>query len=504
MTGDREAKALEFWRQNPVEAIKDWFRATPTDYQGDILQDMFGPQDDPVTRIAIKSAHGVGKTTINAWAGWFWLVTRIPSRVVATAPVQAQLHDVLWPEYAKWWGKMPDGLKSQWRPSGVHIRNIDDPMGHFAVSRTSNRPENLQGFHHQHLLIQADEASGVPANVFQVIEGALSEAELEGSEAVLMMTGNPNFTAGEFYQAFHKNKELYHRFTITGDETTVPTKTCGKFYVSKRVTPKYRNTMRKKYGLDGGVYDVRVRGLFPRMDDEAVIPLEHAERAAQVPPPAIFDKISDPWTLVMDVARKGADETVLGHFRGGHFMKLKAWPSTSTEQCVDILYEAYHQIRKTGMKVDRIVVDEPGVGGGVIDSGKRSDLPITSYNGGQTMKADKDPENDVRMFANRRSRDWWNVRLAMERNEVHIPDDEDLINQLASVHYEYNNSEKLLVESKRKMRDRLGDDASPDRADVLIMGLAPWYSYRHAVATVSAEDLILGEEDRPDPDLDLW
>lgn len=497
----REAKAIEYWTNNPVEAMKDWFKVTPTDYQGDILTDMFTGHNRE-TRIAIKSAHGVGKTTLTSWAGWYWLITRRPSRVVATAPVQAQLRDVLWPEYAKWWSKMPEGLKEQWMISGEHIRNKESPKDWFAVSRTSNRPENLQGFHHQSLMIQADEASGVPGPVFEVIEGALSESELPGSEAVLLMTGNPNFTAGEFYHAFYKNSDIYKRYTITGDPTTEPTKNCGKFYVSKRVTAKYRSTMAKKYGTTGSVYDVRVRGMFPRMDDGAVIPLEWAERAVRVPLPH-FDKVADAFTLVLDVARKGADETVLGVFRRNHCISMKAWPKTSTEECVDIIKEKFDLLEDRGYRVDKCIVDEPGVGGGVIDSGLRRGLPITPYNGGQTMKVDKDPEEDQRMFANRRTRDWWNVRRCMEREDVHIPDDEELINQLASVQYDYNEREKILVESKRKMRDRLGDDASPDRADVIVMGLAPWYSVQETAFAVDMRDVFYGE-DRPQPETDLW
>lgn len=496
---DRMERAIAFWKANPVDAIKDWFQVTPTDYQADILTDMFTGAKE--TRVAIKSAHGVGKTTITSWAGWIWLITRQPSRVVATAPVQAQLRDVLWPEYAKWWGRMPEGLKEQWIISGEHIRNKESPKEWFAVARTSNRPENLQGFHHQSLMIQADEASGVPGNVFEVIEGALSESDLPGSEALLLMTGNPNFTAGEFYNAFYKNKDIYKRYTITGDKTTVPTENCGKFYVSSRVTEKYRKTMERKYGLLGSVYDVRVRGMFPRMDDSAVIPLEWAERATTVPLP-VFDDVADPYTLVMDVARKGGDETVLGVFRKGHCLSLKGWAKTSTEQCVDILKEKYDLIFKQGGRVDKCIVDEPGVGGGVIDSGKRRGLPIAEYNGGVTMKADKDPDEDQRMFANRRTRDWWNVRRTMEINGVHIPDDETLVAQLASVQYDYNEREKILVESKRKMRDRLGDDASPDRADVIIMGLAPWFSYNKGVFTVDPTDVFFGD-DRPQYDLEL-
>lgn len=492
-------QALDYWRRNPVEAIKDWFNVTPLDYQGDFLTDMFLGDTD---RAAFKSAHGVGKTTLAAWAGWFFLITRENCRVVATAPVQAQLHDVLWPEYSKWWAKMPDGLREQWRPSGAHIRHVDNPMDWFAVARTSNRDSNLQGFHNQHILVQVDEAAGVPGGVFEVIEGIMSEAELKGSEAFLMLTGNPNFTAGEFYHAFHKNKDLYTRYTVSGDAATQPTATCGKFYVSPRVTEKYRSTMARKYGTDGAVYDVRVRGMFPRLDDTAVIPLQWAERAASLGVP-MFDLVGDSFTLVMDVARMGADETVLGVFRGGHCLELKAWPKTSTEQCVDILYEKHRSIRKVKGIVDRIVVDEPGVGGGVIDSARRSGLPITAYNGGETMKKDKDPDDDCRMFANRRSRDWWNVRRAMEVGAVSIPDDDTLINQLASVKYDYNEREKILVESKRKMRERLGDDASPDRGDVIVMGLAPWHSFNSLNTSWSMNDITMGE-DRPEPELDLW
>jgi hypothetical protein len=501
----RIERATLYWKGNPVEAIKDWFSVTPTDYQGDILNDMFKATDESCVRAAIKSAHGVGKTTLTAWAGWYWLITRNQSRVVSTAPVQAQLHDVLWPEYSKWWSRMPEQLRSKWRISGAHIRQVDNPMDWFAVARTSNRPENLQGFHSKHLMIQADEASGVPAPVFEVIEGALSEAELEGSEAYLMMTGNPNFNAGEFHQAFHRNKELYLLYTITGDPQTKPRKEDGKFYVSERVTKRYRTTMARKYGKDGAVYDVRVRGQFPRQEDGAVVPLEWAERAVRVPVPS-FDRHLHGVTFVMDVARKGGDETVIGVFRQNHCLEMKAWPKTSTEQCVDIIGDYARRYQSLELRIERVVIDEPGVGGGVIDTAKRRlDLPITPYNGGQTMKAGKDPDEDVRMFANKRSRDWWTVRRAMEIEAVSIPDDETLVNQLASVHYDYQDkNDKIIVESKRAMRDRLGDDASPDRADVIVMGLAPWYSMADpTVFAVSEQDLIEGD-DRPQPELDLW
>ena len=506
----KEQKAFEYWRANPVEAIKDWFNVVPEDYQAEILNDVFVGGLD---RVAGKSGHGVGKSTTLAWAGWLFLNLYPLSRVVATAPTFAQLHDVLWPEYSKWHVNMPEPLRQQWEISGNHIRHKAHPKVWFAVSRTSNKPANLQGFHGSDIMVQGDEASAIPPDVFEVIEGIMSNAETEGETAKLLLMGNPNFNAGEFFNAFHRNKGLYYRYTISGDPRIhkildlaelngIEHPDHGKVYYSSRVTESYCKLMAKKYGIASGVYDVRVRGIFPREEDMAIIPLAWAQRAAQRPLP-VFDKIAHPVTIVMDVARMGADETVIGVFREGCLVRMKVWAKTTTEQCVDHLIDenAYWSVQ--GIAVQRIVVDEPGVGGGVVDSARRRGLPIEPYHGGESLKKDKDPENDIRMFANRRSRDYWHARRQFELGNVTILDDEPLINQLASVHYDYNDRDKIQVESKNKMRERLGDDASPDRADMIVMGLAPYHSFKNTNAIVSEEDIIWGEE-REVADLDLF
>lgn len=507
---EREKQAFAYWKANPVEAVKSWFKVTPEDYQADILTSVFTGGKD---RVAVKSAHGVGKTTTLSWAGHIFLNCFEHSRLVATAPTFPQLHDALWPEYAKWQLRMPDNLKSAWDISGNHIRHKGFPETWFAVSRTSNKASNLQGFHGTDIMIQADEMSGIAPEVFEVIEGTLSEAGEDGKTAFLLCMGNPNFTAGEFYNAFHANKELYERITVSGDPAIfsmidaeevngVYHPQHGRVYLSKRVTRKYVNTMRKKYGETGGVFDVRVRGLFPRQEDSAIIPLEWAQRAAGRDLPN-FDKIGDPVTIVMDVARMGADETVRSSFRRGQQVRMDVWAKTTTEQCVDHLWDEVKYWEGLGIAVARIIVDEPGVGGGVVDTGRRRGLNITPYNGGESMKKDKDPEEDCRMFVNRRARDYWHVRRMFETGRISIINDEVLVNQLASVQYGYDDkTDKIKVESKQKMRDRLGDDASPDRADVIVMGSAPWYSFNSAVGLIGEEDIIYGE-DRERLDMDL-
>lgn len=506
---EREVAAFKHWSANPVEAVKDWFKVTPTDYQGDFLNGIFNSGKD---RIAMKSAHGVGKTTVDAWAGWIFLNCFENSRVVATAPTFANLHDQLWPEYAKWHDKMPDAMAKQWSISGNHIRHIAKPKLWFAVARTSNKPANLQGFHGTDIMVQADEASAVMPEVFQVIEGALSEAGEEGHRAVLMLTGNPNFTAGEFYDAFYKNRDLYYRLTVTGDKEFFESlgieqgddlRDHGKTYYSSRVTAKYVRTMEKKYGKDGAIFDVRVRGVFPRQDDTAVIPLEWAERAAGQDVPE-FDPVADGVTLVLDVARFGGDETVLGAFRRGvPFAKLEARSKTSTSESINIVAEAKLRYEMQGLRVTNVIIDEPGVGGGVIDGLRAIGIACVGYNGGESLKQGIDPDEDIRMFANRRARDWWRIRRRLELGTLPLPDDDVLVAQMASVQYGYNSKQKIQIESKQDMRDRLGDEASPDRADVIVMGCAPWYSYANATNTAIMPDDVIEGSDRPKMDMDL-
>ena len=108
----------------------------------------------------------------------------------------------------------------------------------------------------------------------------------------------------------------------------------------------------------------------------------------------------------------------------------------------------------------------------------------------------RDPDEEVRMFLNRRARDYWTGRRKLELNELPLPDDDTLIAQAASLQYDYAENQKIFVESKKKLTDRLGEEASPDRIDVIVMGCAPWYSTVTTNTTISEGDIAVGD-DRP-------
>jgi hypothetical protein len=82
-----------------------------------------------------------------------------------------------------------------------------------------------------------------------------------------------------------------------------------------------------------------------------------------------------------------------------------------------------------------MIVDEPGIGGGVIDFLRAINHPVRPYDGGKPMVKGVDPEDECRMFANKRARDWWHLRRKLEQNLLPLPTDETMVNQLASLKY---------------------------------------------------------------------
>lgn len=495
-----------------MDAVKDWFGVTPDDWQGDLLEGLFLDKD----RDAIKSAHGTGKSAVDAWAGWIFLNGYEGARLVGTAPTFSQLHDVLIPEFSKWHGKMPERMKNEWMISGGHIRHKLAPYEWFGVMRTSNKPANLQGFHGQNIFIIGDEGSAIEDPVFEVMEGTLSEAGDEGKTAKLLLTGNPNFAQGELYRAFNRNSDLYHCITVTGDPEWFESLGIkqgdivtghGRVYLSARVKKRYVDTMAKKYGKDSAVFDVRVRGIFPRAAEDCIFPWEWVSRA-QISREEFhqrykFDNQVDLVTIVVDPSRGGAAETVVGTFRKGLCLELNAKKTTANPQIVHMVNDAIIKLIAQGQKLLEIIVDEPGMGGGVIDDLRALGLPVRPYNGGWKLTKGIDPEDDCRQFYNRRARDHWLVRRKLELNQLPLPVDETLVAQMTSLRYKYApGEEKILAESKEDLKDRLGKDASPDHSDVIVMGTAPWYESAAVHGQLSEEDIISGT-DRPaydDPD----
>jgi hypothetical protein len=188
-------------KNNPLLFVTDVLDAIPEPWQADALNAV-GRHD----RVSIRSGHGVGKTTLEAWLILWFLLTRQNCKIPVAANSQDQLRDTIWPEIGKWHRQLPEALKAIIDVQAERIVVVQDPEGAFAVRRTASKdnPEALQGFHAEHLLFLIDEASGIPDIVFEVGLGALSTPG-----AKVVMAGNPTRTSGFFYDTHHSLRDRW-------------------------------------------------------------------------------------------------------------------------------------------------------------------------------------------------------------------------------------------------------------------------------------------------------
>ena len=280
-------QAILFYADHPVEFVEDIIGATPDEEQAKILRSLAAN-----TMTSVRSGHGVGKSTVEAWAVIWFMATRPFPKIPCTAPTQHQLFDILWAEVSKWLRhSKPLANELVWTKEKVYMRGY--PEEWFAVARTASKPDALQGFHAEHVLYIIDEASGVDDTIFEPVLGALSTPG-----ARLLMCGNPTQLSGFFYDSHNKNRASYSTFHIDGRK-------------SSRVSQDFIETIIRMYGEDSDVFRVRVAGDFPLQEDDIFIPISLVENSIQTE----FSprKTPDLVHIGCDVARFGDDKTVIGY-----------------------------------------------------------------------------------------------------------------------------------------------------------------------------------------------
>ena len=430
-------KRIVNWAVDPVLFVQEVLGAEPEPWQAEAMRALV---TEP--RIAVRSGHGVGKTTALAWTILWWLCTRRPCKVAVTANTAHQLSDVLWSEIGRW-HKAMKVLQNEIeiKSDKVLLKGAPDS---FAVARTSRReqPEALQGFHSENMLFVVEEASGVPDIVFEVAKGAMSTP---GAKTI--MAGNPTRAQGEFFDSFHKNAARWYCMTVS----------CAD---SSRVSPDFIKDMAQQYGDQSNIYRVRVAGLHPEGDDDTVINRKMAEAAItrDVQPTETGAMV---WGL--DVARQGNDQTALCKRRGNAVFEVLGWRGLDLMETAGRV-KAEYDAAKWDQRPDEICVDSIGIGAGVADRLSELGLPVRSVN-----VAESSAMGD--RFVRLRDELWWSAREWIEQRDCLLPDNDALIEELCLPRYSYTSAGKIKIESKDESKKRFGGK-SPDLADSLILTFA--------------------------------
>lgn len=452
-----DEEAIIYYADHPVEFVEDIIGATPDPQQAKILQSVAANQ-----MTSVRSGHGVGKSTVEAWSIIWFMVTRPFPKIPCTAPTQHQLFDILWAEVSKWLrNNKAIGKELIWTKEKLYMK--EHPEEWFAVARTASVPDALQGFHAEDVLYIIDEASGVSDTIFEPVLGSLSTPG-----AKLLMCGNPTQLSGFFYESHTKNKSSYATFHIDGRNST-------------RVSRDFVRTIINMYGEDSDVFRVRVAGEFPLQEDDIYIPLSIVERSTMTE----FLLQTSPHLIHIgcDVARFGDDKSVVGYKineKVEFYKKRQGQDTMKTADdivmCGEELMRRYHWKHTIPVKVD-----DGGVGGGVVDrlrQMKRNDperfwwLEIYPVKFGQRIRHKYCYDSTTYMMSVVK-----NLLQPFDENgqpkpvELILPDDDDLVAQLSGRKYSLTDQSKIKVESKKDMKKR--NLPSPDEADCVLLLCLP-------------------------------
>lgn len=453
-----EPDTLEALQRDPLAFAVSCFRwgegelaghSGPREWQRNVLADIgqrirAGESTDEAIRIAIASGHGIGKSALVAMVVLWALVTRIDTRGVVTANTEKQLTTKTWPELAKWHRLCILGAAFTFAATSIHSA---DPAHEKtwridAIPWSLNNTEAFAGLHNmgRRVLVVFDEASAIADEIWEVTEGALTDAN---TEILWLAFGNPTRNTGRFRECFGR---LRHRWSVQQIDSREVDGT----------NLKQLQSWVEDYGEDSDFVRVRVRGVFPRAGVSQFISGEAVEKAQTRQ--LAFKDTGAPMILGVDIARFGDDQSVIRGRQGrdGRVILPIKWRGMDTVFSAGKVAEAIMLY-----KPEAVFIDGGGVGGGVVDILKARGFRVVEVNfGGAPRQAQK--------YANKRAEMWGDMRDWLETGC--IDPDTQLSDDMQAPEYGFDKDGRLQLERKADMKKR--GLASPDDGDALALTFA--------------------------------
>jgi hypothetical protein len=414
---------------DPVGFAKGVLGVNPYGWQERVLFDLNLPG-----AVALRAANGSGKTSVVGASAALWNAAAFPgSLTIATASVFRQVSEQLFPTLHKHAGKFPGGV---FNATDVTLANGSKIFG-FATDES----EKFEGWHNPHLLIIADESKGIPDKIFEAIERC--------APTRFLCMSSPGGCFGFFHAAFNSRRKYFRQHVATA-------------YDCPHITREWIDGQIAKYGREHPLIQSMIFGEFMTGDaDGCVIPLAFVERLLANPP-----AFTDDSTVAAFVDfSAGGDETVLAVRRGNRVEIVTAFREPDTMKTLGRLIQLF---REQNLKPENISGDAGGLGLPMIDRLAENDWQIQRVNNGSAASK---PD----AYANLAAQTWFEARVKIEKGEIILPNDPELVAQLTSRRGWPDSKGRLQLESKQEMRAR--GLSSPDRADaVLGCMMTPSYS----------------------------
>lgn len=451
------------WVTDPVAFARDALGIEPWDRQADILRAVASNR-----RVAVRSGHKIGKSTSAIILALWRVVTRPRARVIMTSSSGRQVKSILWKELRR----VYNGARF---PIGGTLFKVPDAGlqfddGREIVGFSTNEPEKMAGFSGPDILFIIDEASGVPEDIFEAIEGN------RAGGADVVMFSNPTQTSGTFYDAFHGKQDLWRTIALSSEQT--PNVQTGRIIVPGLATREWVDEKRVEWGEDSPIYGVRVKGDFPKQGSNAVVALTHLtaaqDRHADASPAGDLE-------IGVDPSRYGEDEAGIAARRGSYLYPLRCYLGLDGIQLASRVVEMARELMAPGQRRVRVKVDVIGVGASCADQLKHHADLIELVEVNVANRSD-DPER----YHALRDQLWFAVSDWLKDGGT-LPADDRLASELVAPLYKFDAQGRYQVESKDDTKKRL--KRSPNRADAVCLAV-----YRGAASRV--HDL----DDDPEPE----
>lgn len=424
---------FDIYSVDPREFIIDNFGTTPTKQQSLILKSVAVN-----TRTAIKTGHGIGKTTDFTWLTAWWLSCFKSALAIITATNNNQLYDIYWKELAR---QFKHFRLAKYFEITDHNKTLSI-VGHkdiFAVAKSSERSglakqSAMGGFHAENMLILIDEASGVDNVIFESLINTMT-----GKNNRIVVSGNPLRNEGYFYDIFTKYRESWNCLTFSSLDSPLTDK--------DKIA-----TIVQDHGAESDTYRTRVLGEFPRHGEyDIFIGLDLMESIKTTKP------LSGRRCLGVDVARFGNDRTVITRIDGTQIREILVYKNKDTQYTarkIEYLVKKY--------EIESVKVDEGSIGGGVVDRLNEMKIPVKGVNFGGKAKAKKKYKNAVaEMYAG------FKELVMAGRVSYKGAYLDELIAEMSTRKYAYTPDNLLVIESKKDYKKRAGK--SPDIADSVLL-----------------------------------
>jgi hypothetical protein len=431
--------------------------AGPRKWQREVLKELAdhiatnnGKIDFETLRMAVSSGRGIGKSALVSWLVIWMLTTRIGSTTIVSANSETQLRAVTWAEITKW---LALALNSHWfEVSATRVmpakwltelveRDLKKGTRYWGVEGrlwSEENPDAYAGVHNfDGVMLIFDEASGIADPIWAVSAGFFTE---NTPNRFWLAFSNPRRNTGYFYEAFNAKRDFWRNKTVDARSVEGTDKAVYEQII-------------QEYGPDSVQAHVEVYGEFPSAGDDQFIPVYLVDDAFARPR---YKDATAPIIIGVDPARFGADATVIAVRQGRDLNAIKRYRGDDTMEIVGRVIEAIEEYNPA-----LVVIDEGGLGAGVVDRLKEQRYKIKGVNfGNKSVKPI--------MYGNKRAEMWGLMRDWLKT--ASIPADKLLKSDLTSPRIKPDSKGTIFLEGKKEMKAR--GLASPDAADAIAVTFA--------------------------------